>query len=444
LVYLPFTSKIPVTRIGITGLSQAGKSTLITAVINHLENIRRGALAKQTTLSGLTHGHWLRDATPAFDYDAGLHALTNSPPSWPNSTTDWSIARIELSIDRPWYSTKPRRRIIELLDYPGEWLLDLCLLEWDYPTFCAQVWSWCSQAPRAAIAADLIQTLAAIDPQAPVDAAYLLELQQRWAAFLADSRLPPYQLSRNLPGRFLLNGAHYHPEHQPFIPLFALNLSSGGGAPKFPAHSWGAVCTQNYLAYRDHEAKPFFSRHFQSLDAQVILIDLLGAMTAGSAALKDMRAALEGVLQPFTYGTDHWLGRLFRRKIRRVAVCATKMDHLLPDDQKRLQSLAESYLYDTVQRLAAESIELKVMAIAAVQAARIQTEANGEQSLIGRDKRTGQAVQFTPPALPQTMPHNLNLKIGDLPQLAPPPGLDRAHPFPGRRIDQLLAFLLAD
>mgnify|MGYP001626183937 CR=1 FL=1 len=444
MVNSPFTLKTPVTRIGITGLSQAGKSTLITALINHLENIRRGSLAKQATLKGLTHGHWMRDATPNFDYDAGLHALTNSPPTWPRSTTDWSIARIELTIDRPWYSTKPRRRIIELLDYPGEWLLDLCLLEWDYPAFCAAVWSWCSQTPRAEIAADLIQQLAAIDPNAPVDRAYLLELQQRWAEFLADSRLPPHQLSRNLPGRFLLNGTNFSPERHPFIPLFALNLSGGTATPKFPANSWGAVCTQNYLSYRDHEAKPFFSRHFQSLDAQVILIDLLGAMTAGQSALKDMRAALECTLQPFTYGTDHWLGRLFRRKIRRVAVCATKMDHLLPDDQKRLQSLAESYLYETVQHLAAKSIELNVMAIAAVQAARVQEEPDGTHSLIGRDKRTGQGVQFTPPALPQTMPHNLNLKIDDLPQLAPPAGLDRTRPFPGRRIDQLLAFLLAD
>ncbi len=442
MLNLPFISDTPVTRIGITGLSQAGKSTLITALINHLENIRRGAVANQSALSELTHGHWLRDATPAFDYDAGLHALTNTPPVWPNSTTDWSIARIELSIERPWYSTKPRRRIIELLDYPGEWLLDLCLLEWDYPTFCAEVWAWCSQAPRAEIAADLIHALAAIDPMSPVDETYLLELQARWAAFLADSRLPPHQLSRNLPGRFLLSGAHYHPAQRPFVPLFSLTASSP--TAKFPANSWGAVCAKNFLAYRDQEAKPFFHQHFQSLDAQVILVDLLGAMTAGSAALKDMRAALDCVLKPFSYGTDHWLGRLFRRKIRRVAVCATKMDHLLPDDQKRLQALAESYLYDTVQRLAAESIELKVMAIAAVQAARLQENPNGEQSLIGRDKRSGQGVQFTPPTLPNTMPHNLNLKIGDLPALAPPPGLDRARPFPGRRIDQLLAFLLAD
>lgn len=434
---------IPVTRIGITGLSQAGKSTLITSLINHLENIRRGSLASHANLGLLVHGHWLRGGEHSFDYDAGLHALTNQPARWPASTMDWSIARIEISVDRPWYSLKPRKRIIELFDYPGEWLLDLMLLEWDYRQFCRSLWAWAAQEPRHAVGASLIAELAAIDPLTSVDAAQLAVLQGRWADFLAECRIAPYQLSQNLPGRFLLSGRDFDPAESPFVPLFALGAVEGGSAVDFPPGSWGAVCRDNFDRYRDDQARPFFDRHFRALDAQVILIDLLGAMSAGPSALKDMRAALEGVLEPFRYQSGHWLGQLFRRRIRRVAVCATKIDHLLPDDQNRLQSLLESYLYETVQRLAAASIELKVMAIAAVQSAQ-RVEAGGAGSLIGRDKRLGEKVHFTPPNLPSTMPHNLSLKIDELPQLAPPAGLDRAQVFPSRRIDQLLAFLLAD
>lgn len=434
---------VPVTRIGITGLSQAGKSTLITSLINHLENLRRGSLSAQTDLDLLVHGHWLRGGEHSFDYDAGLHALTNQPVRWPTSTTDWSIARIEINVDRPWYSLKPRKRVIELFDYPGEWLLDLMLLEWDYRQFCEALWAWVGQEPRHTVGASLIAELAAIDPLTSVDTAQLAVLQERWADFLAECRIAPYQLSRNLPGRFLLSGRDFDPAEYPFVPLFGLGVVGNDAAHDFPKGSWGAVCQANFDHYRNDQARPFFDQHFRALDAQVILIDLLGAMSAGPAALKDMRSALEGVLEPFRYQSGHWLGQLFRRRIRRVAVCATKIDHLLPDDQHRLQSLLESYLYETVQRLAAASIELKVMAIAAVQSAQ-RVEAGGAGSLIGRDKRNGEKIHFTPPTLPSTMPHNLNLKIDELPQLAPPAGLDRAQVFPSRRIDQLLAFLLAE
>lgn len=435
----------PVTRIGVTGLSQAGKSTLITSLINHLENLRRGSLAKRTELKLMVHGHWLRGGERDFDYDAGLHALTNQPPHWPTSTTDWSIARIEITMARPWYSLKPAKRIIELFDYPGEWLLDLMLIDWSYPDFCRALWRWSAQEPRRTLGSELIAALTAIDPYSPVDMDALNELQARWADFLGTCRIAPHQLSQNLPGRFLIHGRDFDGGAHPFVPLFAQTVTEDGGGERrsFPEGSWGAVCQTNFNHYRLHQAKPFFDRHFRDLDAQVILIDLLGAMSAGPDALKDMRAALEGVLRPFRYQSGNWLAQLFRKRIRRVAVCATKIDHLLPEDQKRLQSLMESYLYETVQRLAAESIELKVMAVAAVQSAQL-VESGNTPSLIGRDKRSGEKIRFTPPNLPNTMPHNLNLKIDELPQLAPPGGLDRVQVFPSRRIDQLLAFLLKE
>ncbi len=431
----------PVLRIGVTGLSQAGKSTLITTLINHLENVRRGSFSGVPALDALVHGHWQRDTPRAFDYDAGLTALTGHPPRWPKSTTDWSVARIELTYDRPWYSLQPRKQVIELVDYPGEWLLDLQLLDWSYTQFCQAVWDGCAREPRASLGRALLAELAALDPAQPADEATLSRLQHEWADFLALCRQAPQALSQNVPGRFLLPGDAYDPLAAPFIPLFALSALASD-APNWPKASYGAVCRARYLAYRDQVVRPFFEQHFQSLDAQVILIDVLGAMTAGQAALQDMRAAIEGALAPFRYGQDHWLGRLFRRKIRRVAICATKIDHVLPADQLRLQSLVESFLYESVQRLAAADIDLKVFAMTAIQAAQVQESSPGHPRLIGVDKRRGERIEFTPPSLPDALPHQLNLRIAELPVLAPPPGLDRARAFPSRRVDQLIKFLL--
>lgn len=431
----------PVIRIGVTGLSQAGKSTLITTIINHLENVRRGSLTGVPSLASLIHGHWLRDTPRAFDYDAGLTALTSHPPRWPKSTTDWSVARIELTYDRPWHDFKPRKQLIELVDYPGEWLLDLQLLEWSYADFCRAVWDWCTREPRASLGRSLLAELTAIDPAAPADIPSLLRLQRDWTDFLAECRQAPNALSQNVPGRFLLAGDSFDASRKPFVPLFSLSALAPNPTA-WPKSSFGARCEQHYLAYRDQIVRPFFEQHFQSLDAQVILIDLLGAMTAGQAALHDMRSAIDGVLAPFRYGRDHWLGRLFRRRIHRVAICATKIDHVLPVDQLRLQSLVESFLYEPVQRLAAADIEMKVFAMTAIQAAQMTGDPTGAQTLIGVDKRNGARVEFTPPTLPDALPHQLGLRIAELPSLAPPPGLDRARPFPSRRVDQLIKFLL--
>ena len=60
----------------VVGPNGSGKSTLITTLINHLENVRRGSFSGVPALDALVHGHWQRDTPRAFDYDAGLTALT--------------------------------------------------------------------------------------------------------------------------------------------------------------------------------------------------------------------------------------------------------------------------------------------------------------------------------------------------------------------------------
>jgi len=431
----------PVTRIGITGLSGAGKSTLITAIINHLENARRGALTEQPGLGAIRHGRWHREIERAFDYDHALTALTTTPPSWPESTRDWSIARLTLDYERRWYSLRPRHRCLELFDYPGEWLLDLSLLDWSFGDYSAHWRDWLSRSPRREIAPGLLDELAAIDPAAPIDPHRMASLAGRWSIMLADSRLPPHRLARNLPGRWLMPGGDFDPGAMPFLPLPGVLDAANGD---WPEGSWGAVCRRNFEHYRDRIARPFFESHFGRLDAQVILVDLLGALRSGRQALADMRAALESILEPFRYRQGHWLANLFGRRIRRVAIVATQIDHLLPADQARLTRLLDSYLFELTQSLAGKDIELRLFALSAVTAAQPREDARGRPMLVGTEKSSRQKIAFTPPSVPEQMPHDLDLAIDDLPTLAPPAGLDRARPFPGRRVDSLIDFLIGE
>ncbi|HER19980.1 MAG TPA: hypothetical protein ENO14_02935, partial [Chromatiales bacterium] len=424
-----------------TGLSGAGKSTLITAIINHLENARRGALNDQPGLAAVRHGRWHREIERAFDYDHALTALTSQPPSWPESTRDWSIARLSLDYRRRWYSLRPRRRCLELFDYPGEWLLDLSLLDWSFADYSARWRDWLAQPPRREIAPGLLDELASIDPAAPFDDRQMASLTQRWSMMLADSRLPPHRLSRNLPGRWLMPGEGFDPDAMPFLPLPAVVDRE---ETDWPAGSWGQVCGEHFLHYRDRVARPFFESHFGRLDAQVILVDLIGALRSGRDALADMRAALEAILGPFRYRDGHWLAQLFGRRIRRVAIVATQIDHLLPADQARLTRLLDSYLFELTQSLAGKQVELRLFAVASVTAAQPREDGRGEPMLVGTEKSSREKIAFTPPSIPERMPHDLDLVIDELPALAPPAGLDRARPFPGRRIDSLLDFLIGE
>ena len=57
-----------------------------------------------------------------------------------------------------------------------------------------------------------------------------------------------------------------------------------------------AMMERRYEAYKTHVVKPFFRDHFARLDRQIVLVDMLAALNAGPAAIRDLEAALADVL----------------------------------------------------------------------------------------------------------------------------------------------------
>ena len=72
------------------------------------------------------------DNVPRFDYEGHMAALTGEPPSWPEST--YRLAQLRLTIEFEPQSFVKRRLgqdklRIDIVDYPGEWLLDVGLMD---------------------------------------------------------------------------------------------------------------------------------------------------------------------------------------------------------------------------------------------------------------------------------------------------------------------------
>ncbi|HAW46489.1 MAG TPA: hypothetical protein DCX34_04515, partial [Roseovarius sp.] len=125
-------------RLGVTGLARAGKTVFITSLVaNLLDRGRMGGLAAAG--EGRILAAYLQpqpDVTlPRFDYETHLAALAGPEPHWPQSTRAVSELRLSLRV-RPAGMLAglagPRTVHLDIVDYPGEWLLDLALLDKDY------------------------------------------------------------------------------------------------------------------------------------------------------------------------------------------------------------------------------------------------------------------------------------------------------------------------
>ena len=422
-------------RVGVTGLSRAGKTTFITSLINQLENHQRGLLARRSPFDRLEAVRWQRDGVQQpFAYLEALQALSADPARWPASTTDLSRVVIDLRFRQTGLIRRVQRSRslrLEILDYPGEWLLDLPLLELDYGRWCEQMRSWLEAQPRRSLAGPLRDELLAIDPLAPQDAAQLQRLTAAWTDFLQRSRREA-RLSRNQPGRFLLPGSGIAAEMLLFVPLLAGNQHTRG-----EAGSWWAESEARFRYYRDFVVKGFYDEHFSRLDRQILLVDMLSPMDAGQAALTDLKAALESVLQSFRYGRNSLWRRFWQPRISRLAVCATKVDQVAPQQQRAVQQCLEDLLTDSLSEVRHGGVQVRGFPLAAVRATRQE-----DDTLIAGLQGEAGWVRYQPGSIPAHLPLDLQVEGPALLELRPPDGLHRNEPFPHYRMDELVGWML--
>src|SRR5436305_6764510 len=159
----------PGIRLGVTGLSRSGKTVFITALIHGL--IRGGRFP---VFEPLATGRIARarlepqpdDDVPRFDYENHVHTLINER-RWPTSTSD--ISELRLVIDYQRQNGAERTLTLDIVDYPGEWLLDLPLLNKTYEQWSRESLALSKGSARNALAAPWHAYLATLDPEDAAD-----------------------------------------------------------------------------------------------------------------------------------------------------------------------------------------------------------------------------------------------------------------------------------
>jgi predicted YcjX-like family ATPase len=463
----------PTLRLGVTGLARSGKTVFITALVRNLAGGGRLPF-----FAAMAEGRIARaylspqpdDRVARFAYEEHLADLGAEPPRWPESTRQISQLRLTVeyrSASMMWRALAPGRLHIDIVDYPGEWLLDLPLLDLDFARWSRRAIDDVEDRRELAAARSWLAFLATVDPAAAADERVALAGAKLFTLYLQEARAPDATLMAPGPGRFLLPGDL---AGSPLITFFPLPPTEDGGAHG----SLAAMLARRFESYKTHVVEPFFRDHFARLDRQIVLVDALSAVNAGPQALRDLERTLAAVLACFKPGAHTWLSRILTRRIDRLALAATKADHLHHTSHDRLEAVLRWLAQGAIARAELAGAEVKVMALAAVRATR-EAEARprgtfGRERLpcivgvplpgerLGRDVFDGEreAAVF-PGDLPEDPSRLLAADAGaggsgwetvHFPRFCPPrltlAGADAAAILPHIRLDRAMDFLLGD
>jgi len=369
----------PTLRLGVTGLSRAGKTIFITALVH---NLLTGG--RMPGFAPMAEGRFIAtrlaeypDATiPRFAYEQHLAALTGKDPVWPEGTSRISQLRIVLKYQsRHWYSglRGPSTLNLDIVDYPGEWLLDLPLLGLSFADWSTEALERARRPGSGKEAAPFLDELAATDPLKDANDPDAERLATAFTDYLRRSR-EHGALSTLPPGRFLLPGDLEGSPALTFAPLPAQTQT-------VRHTSLYAMLEHRFEAYKAQVVRPFFRDHFARLDRQIVLVDTLRALNAGSAAVADLETALTSVLACFRQGETNPLLRPFARRIDRILFAATKADHVHHTSHDRLEAILNRLVSNASKRARFAGTQTRSMALAGVRATHEGTISEGGQTL---------------------------------------------------------------
>ena len=387
-------------RLGVTGLSRAGKTVFITSLV---ENLLRATAAAKDGERALpvfrvhAEGRLMRaklqpqpdDHIPRFAYEDHLAALTSGDDRhWPESTRRISELRLTLEFERRiGLRQGPSELTIDIVDYPGEWLLDLPLLTKSYAQWSRETLEASAAAARAPFAADWRGATLAMAADAEESESEAKRLAELFTAYLRAARSDNYALSTLPPGRFLMPGEL---EGSPALTFAPLHVDEG---MEFGAGSLAAMMERRYEAYKAHVVKPFFRDHFARLDRQIVLVDALSALNSGPSAVRDLETALSEILVAFRAGRSGFMSTIFRPKIDRILFAATKADHLHHTSHDRLENILRLLTARAIARAEDVGAHVDVVAMAAVRATR---EAKVKQGGLLSEKSELEAIVGVP------------------------------------------------
>ena len=445
-------AQAPTIRLAVTGLSDSGKTVFITALINQL--IHGGNLPFMSAVNGGRYvGAKIVDnpeATHAeFQYREFLSALTGKTPNWPEPTDATRQIRLALRYRPAGLLTRtiwPIRTIyLDIVDYPGEWLLDLALLGESFAAWSKKMFAACQETPRAKLAKDWLEFVKGLNLANQADDKVLRRGHDLYVRFLKKCKSPKLALSMLQPGRFTQPGDLAGEDILLFFPCLPPKNKA-----KLTRTSVYRELAARYEKYRSQVVKKFYADHVADFDRQIVLVDVLTTLNNGYQSFADMREAITTVLRSFSYGHLGLFKGLFSHSIDKLLFAATKADHVASNQHHNLKLMLERMIAESARQVRFEGTNLDGVAIASLKCTETVVTDYQDRKLscvkgapVDREKET----LLFPGEIPETMPTHSDWDTNRFKflEFKPPriPDVERTG-LPHIRLDQALEFLIGD
>ncbi|MCF8477445.1 MAG: YcjX family protein [Pseudolabrys sp.] len=446
--------------LAVTGLSRAGKTVFITSLIHNLlsalHNPNRMPLLKVVgegrLLAAKLEGakaHRL----PRFPYAANIDRMAKVPAEWPQATADISEIGVDIRFVPTGLIGQVLGRIsggsatlkLRIVDYPGEWLLDLPLLSQSYAEWSRAMLALWRRGLRAECASEFLAFLGDHPASEDSSEAVAKQAHDLYRALLIDAR-DKHGLSYLQPGRFVCPGSLGDVPYLWFAPL---DMPESVDRPA--AGSLGALMEERFEVYKKEVVAEFYQSYFRNFGRQIVLVDVLGALLAGRDAFEYTRLATEAILESFRYGQHNMLSKLIgSARVEKVLFAATKADHIPVQQREHMSALLRNMAALPVLEARGSNADIEVTTLASVASTVEGTQeldGNRVEVVVGRPVGGGKQAKFLSGEVPTRPPRPdawgkpfLDIPVFEPPLIDPAP----VDGIPHINLDLALDYLIGD